>query len=45
MRLPFNLTRSSIVILDTLAYDGPMYPQEIATKVGLAPRTVTLALS
>jgi DNA-binding MarR family transcriptional regulator len=44
MRLPFNLTRSSIVILDTLASDGPMYPQEIATKVGLAPRTVTLAL-
>ncbi len=44
MRLPFNLTRSSIVILDTLASDGPMYPQEIASRVGLAPRTVTLAL-
>ncbi|MFW9846882.1 MAG: MarR family transcriptional regulator [Candidatus Thorarchaeota archaeon] len=44
MRLPMNLTRSSIVILDTLAETGPMYPQEIASRVGLAPRTVTLAL-
>ncbi|MFW9800421.1 MAG: MarR family transcriptional regulator [Candidatus Thorarchaeota archaeon] len=45
MRLPFGLTKSSIVVLDKLANEGPMYPQEIADKVGLAPRTVTLALS
>ena len=44
MRLPFGLTKSSILVLDRLAHDGPMYPQEIADKVGLAPRTVTLAL-
>jgi hypothetical protein len=44
MSLPINLTKSTIIVLGKLANDGPMCPQEIADKSGLAMRTVTLAL-
>jgi DNA-binding MarR family transcriptional regulator len=44
MSLPINLTKSTLIVLDKLAKDGPMCPQEIATESGLAMRTVTLAL-
>jgi len=44
MSLPINLTKSTLIVLDELAKDGPMCPQEIANKSGLAMRTVTLAL-
>ncbi|MBN2228744.1 MAG: MarR family transcriptional regulator [Candidatus Thorarchaeota archaeon] len=44
MSLPINLTKSTLIVLDKLAQDGPMCPQEIASKSGLAMRTVTLAL-
>lgn len=39
-----NLTKSTLVVLDKLTTEGPMYPAEIAQKSGLAMRTVTLAL-
>ena len=44
MSLPINLTKSTLIVLDKLAKDGPMCPQEIADSSGLAMRTVTLAL-
>jgi len=44
LSLPINLTKSTLIVLDELAKDGPMCPQEIANKSGLAMRTVTLAL-
>ena len=44
MSLPINLTKSTLIVLDKLTEEGPMYPAEIAKKSGLAMRTVTLAL-
>jgi len=44
MSLPINLTKSTLIVLDKLATEGPMYPAELAKKSGLAMRTVTLAL-
>ena len=44
MSLPINLTKSTLIVLDKLTTEGPMYPAEIAEKSGLAMRTVTLAL-
>jgi DNA-binding MarR family transcriptional regulator len=44
MSPPINLTKSTLIVLDKLANEGPMCPQEIADKSGLAMRTVTLAL-
>jgi DNA-binding MarR family transcriptional regulator len=44
MSLPINLTRSTLIVLDKLTNEGPMYPSEIAKKSGLTIRTVTLAL-
>ncbi len=44
MSLPIKLTKSTLVVLDTLATDGPMSPQDLAKSSGLAMRTVTLAL-
>lgn len=37
-------TKSAILVLDRLAKEGPMSPQDIAKSCGLAMRTVTLAL-
>jgi DNA-binding MarR family transcriptional regulator len=39
-----TITKSTLVVLEKLAKDGPLYPKEISDQVGLAPRTVTLAL-
>lgn len=39
-----RLTRSTLVVLEKIAKDGPLHPKEISDQVGLAPRTVTLAL-
>ena len=44
MSIPINLTKSTLIVLDQLSTEGPMYPAEIAEKSGLAMRTVTLAL-
>ena len=44
MSLAINLTKSTLIVLDKLTSEGPMYPAEIAKKSGLAMRTVTLAL-
>lgn len=33
-----------MAIIGALAQDGPMCPQEISTKLGMAPRTVSFAL-
>ncbi|MCK4567869.1 MAG: hypothetical protein KAU48_11240 [Candidatus Thorarchaeota archaeon] len=44
MSLPINLTKSTLIVLNKLATEGPMCPAEIAKKSGLAMRTVTLAL-
>ena len=44
MSLPINLTKSTLIVLNKLTSEGPMYPAEIAKKSGLAMRTVTLAL-
>ncbi len=38
------ITKSTLAVLEKLAKDGPLYPKEISDQVGLAPRTVTLAL-
>ena len=39
-----HLTKSTLLVLDKLATEGPMCPQDIAKSSGLAMRTVTLAL-
>jgi DNA-binding MarR family transcriptional regulator len=44
MSLPGTITKSTLVVLEKIAKDGPLYPKEISDQVGLAPRTVTLAL-
>jgi len=36
--------KSAIMILGTLANDGPMCPLEISEKLNMAPRTVSFAL-
>ena len=38
------LTKSSMRVLDKLVREGPLTPNEIATKSKLAPRTVAHAL-
>jgi DNA-binding MarR family transcriptional regulator len=43
-RMPQRFTRSTLIVLDKLAREGPMSPQDIAKSSGLALRTVTLAL-
>lgn len=42
--MTIRLTKSTKVVLAKLTKDGPMTPKQIGQKVGLAPRTVTLAL-
>ncbi len=44
MSIPINLTKSTLIVLDKLATEGPMSPADLAKKSGLAMRTVTLAL-
>ncbi|NHJ14574.1 MAG: MarR family transcriptional regulator [Candidatus Thorarchaeota archaeon] len=44
MAVRSEVTRSALVVLEKIAKDGPLYPKEISDQVGLAPRTVTLAL-
>jgi DNA-binding MarR family transcriptional regulator len=44
MTMSMNLTKSTLIVLDKLDKEGPMCPQDLAKKSGLAMRTVTLAL-
>ncbi|TFF91830.1 MarR family transcriptional regulator [Candidatus Thorarchaeota archaeon] len=44
MGRPVRFTRSTLIVLDKLAKEGPMSPNEIAKSSGLAQRTVTMAL-
>ncbi|MHA1768945.1 MAG: MarR family transcriptional regulator [Candidatus Thorarchaeota archaeon] len=44
MSSTIRLTKSTLLVLDKLATEGPMCPHEIAKSSGLAMRTVTLAL-
>jgi DNA-binding transcriptional regulator GbsR (MarR family) len=39
-----GLPRSALIVLGSLAKDGPMCPKDICKTVGLAPRTVSFAL-
>lgn len=45
MGSPYRFTRSTLIVLDKLAREGPISPNEIAKSSGLAQRTVTMALS
>lgn len=36
--------KSAMAIIGALAQNGPMCPQEISSKLGMAPRTVSFAL-
>ena len=38
------LPNSAILVLGSLAAEGPMTPKTIIEKVGLAPRTISFAL-
>ncbi|MBY8996484.1 MAG: MarR family transcriptional regulator [Candidatus Thorarchaeota archaeon] len=39
-----GLPNSAILVLNSLAAEGPMTPKTIIEKVGLAPRTISFAL-
>ena len=42
--MTIRLTKSTKIVLARLTTDGPMTPKQLGQSVGLAPRTVTLAL-
>lgn len=39
-----RIPRSTFAILNTLICEGPMCPNELSTKLAMAPRTVSFAL-
>ncbi|MBN2229487.1 MAG: MarR family transcriptional regulator [Candidatus Thorarchaeota archaeon] len=41
---PGRTPKSAILVLGTLAKDGPMCPNEISEKLNMAPRTVSFAI-
>ena len=42
--MSLDLPNSAMLVLDSLAAEGPMTPKTIIEKVGLAPRTISFAL-
>ena len=42
--MSLDLPNSAILVLGSLATEGPMTPKTIIEKVGLAPRTISFAL-
>ncbi len=42
--MSMELPNSAILVLGSLAAEGPMTPKTIIEKVGLAPRTISFAL-
>ncbi|MGD9397959.1 MAG: helix-turn-helix domain-containing protein [Candidatus Thorarchaeota archaeon] len=42
--MSLELPNSAILVLGSLAAEGPMTPKTIIEKVGLAPRTISFAL-
>lgn len=42
--MSLELPNSAILVLGSLATEGPMTPKTIIEKVGLAPRTISFAL-
>jgi DNA-binding MarR family transcriptional regulator len=42
--MSLDLPNSAILVLGSLAAEGPMTPKTIIEKVGLAPRTISFAL-
>jgi DNA-binding MarR family transcriptional regulator len=42
--MSLELPNSAILVLSSLATEGPMTPKTIIEKVGLAPRTISFAL-
>jgi len=42
--LPARFRRSTLIVLNQLTTTGPMCPDQIITKSGLSPRSVTYAL-
>lgn len=42
--MSMGLPNSAILVLGSLASEGPMTPKTIIEKVGLAPRTISFAL-
>ena len=42
--MSLDLPNSAILVLRSLAAEGPMTPKTIIEKVGLAPRTISFAL-
>jgi len=43
--MSLDFPNSAILVLGSLASEGPMTPKTIIEKVGLAPRTISFALS
>ncbi len=44
MPTPVNLASSAMIVFEELLRAGPLCPKDIASKTGLAPRTVSHAL-